>query len=98
MRTSSGRWFCNQLLLEVTLQVNWINKWNSLRSQGGTVYLSQSSFETHWRIYYIDQHLMGSNPFSAWPTTSTSRHSMTRRQRFAFEHPCFREEECAAIE
>lgn len=23
---------------------------------------------------------------------------MTRRQRFAFEHPCFREEECAAIE
>ncbi len=23
---------------------------------------------------------------------------MTRRQRFAFEHPCFREEECAFIE
>src|SRR5258708_2093253 len=23
---------------------------------------------------------------------------MTRRQRFAFEHPCFKEEECAAIE
>jgi hypothetical protein len=23
---------------------------------------------------------------------------MTRRQRFAFEHPCFREEECASIE
>jgi hypothetical protein len=28
------------------------------------------------------------------PTT----YSMTRRQRFAFEHPCFREVECAAIE
>jgi hypothetical protein len=53
------RWLCDNLLLEGTLQGNWINKWNSLRSQGGTVYLSQSSFETHWRLYYIDQHLMG---------------------------------------
>jgi hypothetical protein len=34
-----------------------------LRSQGGNVYLSQSSFETHWRLYYIDQRLMGLKPF-----------------------------------
>jgi hypothetical protein len=57
------RWLRNNLLLEGTLQGNWINKWNSLRNQGGTVYLSQSSFETHWRLYYVDQHLMGLKPF-----------------------------------
>jgi hypothetical protein len=57
------RWVSDKLLLEVILQGNWINKWNSGRSQGGTVYLSQSSFETHWRLYYMDRRLQGFYPF-----------------------------------
>jgi hypothetical protein len=34
-----------------------------LRNQCGTVYLSQSSFETHWRFYYLDSRLEGVRPF-----------------------------------
>ncbi|HTY56758.1 MAG TPA: hypothetical protein VMB26_16250 [Candidatus Binataceae bacterium] len=49
--------------LQISAQGNWINKWNSLRSEGGTVYLSQSGFQTHWRIYYLDAALMGLRPF-----------------------------------
>jgi hypothetical protein len=40
--------------LEASLKVNWINRWNSLRDEGGTVYTSQLGFETHWRLYYVD--------------------------------------------
>jgi hypothetical protein len=53
----------DRFVLEGILQGNWINKWNSLRSQGGTVYLSQSSFETRWRIYYTNPQLRGLSPF-----------------------------------
>jgi hypothetical protein len=49
--------------LEILAQGNWINKWNSLRNEGGTVYLSQSSFNTDWRIYYLDSRLSGLKPF-----------------------------------
>ena len=40
------------LQFEMTAQGNWANKWDSFRSEGGTVYLSQASFETHWRVVY----------------------------------------------
>jgi len=60
----TGRhWLGDQLALEVSAQGNWINKWNSLRTQGGTVYLSQASFETHWRLFYVDPQLIGLRPF-----------------------------------
>lgn len=49
--------------IQISAQGNWINKWNSLRNQGGTVYLSQSSFETDWRIFYFDRRLSGLIPF-----------------------------------
>jgi hypothetical protein len=53
--------------LEITAQGAWINKWNSLRSQGGTVYLSQSTFETQWRVIYSDPaRLWGVRPFLGW--------------------------------
>ena len=53
--------------IEITAQGAWINKWNSLRSQGGTVYLSQSTFETHWRVIYDDPGgLWGIRPFIGW--------------------------------
>ena len=42
------------VLGEVTIKGNWINHWNSLRDEGGTVYTSQWSFETHWRLYYVN--------------------------------------------
>lgn len=38
-----------------------------LRTQGGTVYLSQATFETHWRVIYNDPHrLLGIRPFLEW--------------------------------
>ncbi|HLI81627.1 MAG TPA: hypothetical protein VKV03_16680 [Candidatus Binataceae bacterium] len=57
----------NHFAFEVTAQGAWINKWNSLRSQGGTVYLSQSTFETHWRLVYSDPAFMWRiRPFLGW--------------------------------
>jgi hypothetical protein len=53
----------SKLSLEVSAQGTWINKWNSLRSQKGTVYLSQSEFETHWRLVYGNSALAGLRPF-----------------------------------
>jgi hypothetical protein len=49
--------------LEITAAGTWINKWNSLRTQGGTVYLSQSEFENHWRLVYSNPMLDGFHPF-----------------------------------
>ncbi len=61
------RHWAGPLDVEITAQGTWINKWNSLRSQGGTVYLSQSTFETHWRVVYSDPaRLWGIRPFLGW--------------------------------
>jgi hypothetical protein len=49
---------------EMTAQGNWANKWDSFRSEGGTVYLSQASFETHWRFVYDNPDLLwGIRPY-----------------------------------
>jgi hypothetical protein len=56
-------WLNEKFLFEVTAQGNWINKWNSLRNETGTVYLSQSSFETHGRVAYYDLALRGVRPY-----------------------------------
>jgi hypothetical protein len=41
------------------IQGNWINRWNSLRNEGGTVWASQSSLEAHLRIYFYKPDLLG---------------------------------------
>ena len=51
------------LAIEITAQGSWANKWNSGRNERGTVYLSQSSFETNWRLLYSDPALCGVTPF-----------------------------------
>jgi hypothetical protein len=52
------------LVLEGTLKGNWINHWNSLRDEGGTVYTSQWGFETHWRLLYTHPARLGAlQPF-----------------------------------
>jgi len=82
----------DNFVLEGILQGNWINKWDSLRNQGGTVYLSQSSFETHWRVYYIDARLEGLRPFLGFAyyfykqsETSGEIGNMARMQSFGPE-------------
>ncbi|MBV8773211.1 MAG: hypothetical protein JO166_12920 [Deltaproteobacteria bacterium] len=40
------------LLFNGEIEGNWINRWNSLRSEGGTVWASQSGAEAHLRLYY----------------------------------------------
>ena len=58
------RWLGANLALEVTAQGYWASKWNSGRSEGGTVYDSQSGFETHWRIIYSNREWRGFAPFA----------------------------------
>ena len=57
------RWLLPQLAFEATAQGYWFNKWNSGRSEGGTVYDSQSGFETHLRLIYSNSRLRGFSPF-----------------------------------
>ena len=51
---------------EATAQGYWANKWNSGRSEGGTVYDSQSGFETHWRVVYASPDWRGFSPFAGF--------------------------------
>jgi len=57
------RWLLPQLAFEATAQGYWFNKWDSGRSQGGTVYDSQSGFEAHLRLIYAISRLRGFSPF-----------------------------------
>ncbi len=57
------RWLLPQLAFEATAQGYWFNKWNSGRSEGGTVYDSQSGFESHLRLIYSNSRLRGFSPF-----------------------------------
>lgn len=58
------RWLAPNLAFEVTGQGYWANKWDSGRSEGGTVYDSQSGFETHWRVVYSNHDWRGFAPFA----------------------------------
>ncbi len=58
------RWLAPNLAFELTAQGYWANKWDSGRSEGGTVYDSQSGFETHWRVVYSNRDWRGFAPFA----------------------------------
>jgi len=58
------RWLAPNFAFEVTAQGYWANKWDSGRSEGGTVYDSQSGFETHWRVVYSNRDWRGFAPFA----------------------------------
>jgi hypothetical protein len=38
-----------KLIFQGSIEGNWINRWNWLRSEGGTVWASQNGFEGHAR-------------------------------------------------
>jgi hypothetical protein len=60
-------WLGDNFAVEITAQGYWINKWNSGRSEGGgTVYDSQSGFETHWRVLYANPRWRGFSPFAGF--------------------------------
>ena len=52
--------------VEITAQGYWANKWNSGRNEGGTVYDSQSGFETHFRVIYSNPQFKGFSPFAGF--------------------------------
>ena len=58
------RWLAPNFAFEVTAQGYWANKWDSGRTEGGTVYDSQSGFETHWRVVYSNHDWRGFAPFA----------------------------------
>jgi hypothetical protein len=45
--------------LEASAQGNWINRWNSLRDEGGTVWASQNGIEAHLRLFYSNPAWLG---------------------------------------
>jgi hypothetical protein len=47
------------LIVQTSFKGNWINRWNSLRSEGGTVWLSQSGMEAHVRLLYSNPVWLG---------------------------------------
>ena len=47
------------LLFASEVQGNWINRWNSLRNEGGTVWASQNGIEAHARLYYSNPQWLG---------------------------------------
>jgi hypothetical protein len=57
-------WLGYNFAVEITAQGYWANKWDSGRSEGGTVYDSQSGFETHWRVLYANPDWRGLSPFA----------------------------------
>jgi hypothetical protein len=49
----------DNLTIDGAVTGNWINRWNSLRDEGGTVWLSQSGAEGHLRFYYSNRAWLG---------------------------------------
>jgi hypothetical protein len=45
--------------LEWSIGGYWINRWNSLRSEGGTIWASQSGGEAHLRLFYANPTYLG---------------------------------------
>jgi len=50
-------------VLEFSQQGSWIDRWDSLHSEGGEVYLSQSNLETRARVFYAGSALGSIRPF-----------------------------------
>ncbi len=46
------RRFGEAIHLEASAEGNWINRWNSHRDEGGTVWASQNGIEAHLRFFY----------------------------------------------
>ncbi|MGH7923957.1 MAG: hypothetical protein ACREQH_05110 [Candidatus Binatus sp.] len=85
-------WLGNGFAVEITAQGYWANKWNSGRSEGGTVYDSQSGFETHWRLIYSSSNWRGFSPFAGlnynytkYTQTSSGVGNLLRTQVFGPE-------------
>jgi hypothetical protein len=57
------RWLGPHVAIESTAQGYWFNKWPSGRDENGTVYDSQSGFETHLRLIYWNPRMHGISPF-----------------------------------
>ncbi len=51
-------------VLQFSQQGSWVDRWDSLRSEGGEVYLSQSNLETHVRAFYAGKALGRLHPFA----------------------------------
>lgn len=46
-------------IFEASAKVNWINRWNSLRNEGGTVWASQDGEEFHLKLFYSNPQWFG---------------------------------------
>ena len=45
--------------LETSIEAYWINRWNSLRNEGGIVWASQNGGEAHLRLFYANPAYLG---------------------------------------
>jgi hypothetical protein len=47
------------LLFQAEVEGNWINRWKSLRNEGGTVWASQNGIEAHAKLFYSNPSWFG---------------------------------------
>ncbi|GEM_PF-757556 len=53
------RWIGKHFIVWSSVEGNWINRWNSLRNEGGTIWASQNGIEAHLRLYYVNYDWLG---------------------------------------
>jgi hypothetical protein len=53
------RQLSENFLFQAEVEGNWINRWNSIRNEGGTVWASQNGIEAHARIFYSNPAWLG---------------------------------------
>ncbi len=53
------RQLSKNFLFQAEVEGNWINRWNSLRNEGGTVWASQNGIEAHAKLFYSNPSWFG---------------------------------------
>ncbi len=53
------RHLAENFTIEASIEGYWMNRWNSLRNEGGTIWASQNGGEAHLRLYYSNPAYLG---------------------------------------
>lgn len=49
----------DNFIVDASVEGGWINRWNSLRDEGGTIWASQNQVEGHARVLYSNRRWLG---------------------------------------
>ena len=72
LRLEALRRINDEFIFNASVQGGWINRWNSLRNEGGIVWASQNQVEGHLRMLYSNRaSLVRCNRCSGFSSTTT---------------------------